>query len=126
MLKYCQQVVVLLLVMCLIGCQTTTTIKQPRPATAAQNIRVGDSVKILRKDGFQLLLRVTQITDKAIVGKTREKTVTVTYEEMETLYVRRHDPSKTTGLSVGIAVAVAAALWLLYAIVDGLTFGGSD
>lgn len=124
MLKFWQQFVVLSVVVCLVGCQTLTTIQQPRHATVLEKVRLGDTVTISMKDRTRLILRVAEISDKAIAGTTAGKRISIPFEQIQTIEIKRTERGKSIGaITGGVVVAAVAAIALISYVARAFFFG---
>ena len=104
------------------GCATTTTISQPQPASVANKVQVGDSVSIELKGGAKIRLYVTEIGTKSLSGVSSGQKMTIPYDTMKAVSLKRTDGAKTAALV--LAITAVGAL-LLITVMESLTLGGS-
>jgi hypothetical protein len=90
------------------------TSMRPLPADDAGQwrgqVQVGDDVSVAASNGKTYLLTLTEVDDQKIVGIGDNKKVTIRYEQIQTLEVRKVSVAKTTGLTLGLVAAALVAL----------------
>ena len=102
-------IIYLVLVAFTAGCTTM----RPLPATDAQSlaneIEVGDKIKISRNDYTDVTFKVSAVSDEGISGDG----VFVAYSDIRQVQVRQSSTGKTVGLVAaivaGLAIAIAAS-----------------
>lgn len=118
----------LLVSLSLVGC---TSMRPLSPGDSGQwrgQVQVGDDVSVAASNGKTYLLTLTDVDDQKIVGIGDNKKVTIRYEQIKVLEVRKVSALKTTGLVVG----GLAVLWVVLvtafanAFEDGLRDSGNN
>jgi len=96
------------------------TSMRPLPAGDAGQwrgqVHVGDDVSVAASNGKTYLLTLTEVDDQKIVGFGDNKKVTIRYEQIQTLEVRKVSALKTTAAVGGGILAATAALLLIVII----------
>ena len=99
-------IIYLVLVAFTAGCTTM----RPLPATDAQSlaneIEVGDKIKISRNDYTDVTFKVSAVSDEGISGDG----VFVAYSDIRQVQVRQFSTGKTVGLVAAIVVVLAIAI----------------
>ena len=99
-------IIYLVLVAFTAGCTTM----RPLPATDAQSlaneIEVGDKIKISRNDYTDVTFKVSAVSDEGISGDG----VFVAYSDIRQVQVRQSSTGKTVGLVVAVGLAIAIAI----------------
>lgn len=88
-----------------------TSLRPMPPGEAGQwrgQVHVGDDVSVAATNGKTYLLTLTEVDDQKIVGVGDNKKVTIRYEQIKALEVRKVSALKTTGAVAGGIVALAA------------------
>ncbi len=111
-----QTFIALLLSISLLAC----TSMRPIPASDRQAVRtavkVGDEVSVVATNGKTYLLVLTTVEDDKIVGTGDNKKVTIRYEQIKSIEVRKVSAGKTVGLTAAIIGVTLVALIVLYTI----------
>ncbi len=89
-------------------------------------VHVGDDVSVTASNGKTYLLTLTEVDDQKIVGIGDNKKVTIRYEQIQTLEVRKLSALKTTAAVGGGILAATAALLLVVIIAFKNGFGSDD
>ena len=79
-------------------------------------VKVGDDVSVAAANGKTYLLTLTEVDGEKIVGIGDNKKVTIRYEQIESLQVRKLSAAKSAGLSAGVLATVAVVVVALAAI----------
>ena len=101
------------------SCANYSVIKT-QETSLRDNLKEGDIVRIVTKDGSHLRLRILDITDKAIIGADQrpydrnKKTIPII--EISKLEKIQTSAGKTAGLVAGIVVGVIAITLIYLAI----------
>ena len=101
----------LAVIMAASGCKTYTPISkagspQFTSERVAENLKAGDTVKIITKDGKELKFKVEQIGAETISGEKQS----VAFQEIARLEKRKVSAGKTTALGLGVLGTVAVIL----------------
>lgn len=105
--------VAVLVSLSLIAC---TSMRPLPPGDAGQwrgQVQVGDDVSVAATNGKTYLLTLTEVDDQKIVGIGDNKKVTIRYEQIQQLEVRKLSAAKTvgaTGLTLGAIYLTLLAL----------------
>ncbi|MBV8334512.1 MAG: hypothetical protein JO358_03510 [Alphaproteobacteria bacterium] len=96
----------------LVGLSTACTTMRPIPVDAVgsqirSQVHVGDTVRVLTEDRRSETIEVAELGDTALVGTAAGARVEVPYQSIQRLEVRRVSGAKTTGLIIGVVVAIA-------------------
>lgn len=89
-------------------------------------VHVGDDISVAATNGKTYLLTLTEVDDQKIVGIGDNKKVTIRYEQIRTLEVRKVSALKTTAAVGGGILAATAALLLVVIIAFRNGFGSDD
>ena len=112
----------------LVACTSLRPLPQGEAGQWRGQVHVGDDVSVAATNGKTYLLTLTEVDDQKIVGVGDNKKVTIRYEQIEKLEVRKLNALKTTGAVAGGIVA-AAALVLAVVIIafrNGFDLGDDD
>ncbi len=110
-----RKLIVAVVVPSLVGCHSMQVIDSPGVPATQSRLHVGDQVGVLTKTQRHYDLKVTSIEAERFIGRDRaDKAWSVRYDQIEQLQVEQFDGLRTTGLVVGILVAVYAAALLLF------------
>jgi len=115
----------LLVSLSLLGC---TSMRPLSPGDSGQwrgQVQVGDDVSVAASNGKTYLLTLTEVDDQKIVGISDNKKVTIRYEQIKTLEIRKVNALKTTAAVGGGVLAVVGAL-LVFAVIVFKNGFGSD
>ena len=98
----------------LLSCTSCTTLKRiPRQDLNAQQL-VGSVIRVTTIDGKVLELRLLDVTEDALVGRSQQ----VRLDNVAFVERRVHDPAKTACLGVGrVAAVVVVTVGLLLAVI---------
>ena len=107
---------------CLVACTSMRPIDATRPESVRATVRVGDEVSVNASNGKTYLLVLTAVDDEKIVGTGDNKKVTIRYEQIKSIEVRKVSAGKTAGLTLG----VIGAILLTAIIVFIATFKGIE
>lgn len=89
-------------------------------------VHVGDDISVAATNGKTYLLTLTEVDDQKIVGIGDNKKVTIRYEQIRTLEVRKVSALKTTAAVGGGILAATAALLLVVIIAFKNGIGSDD
>lgn len=89
-------------------------------------VHVGDDISVAATNGKTYLLTLTEVDDQKIVGIGDNKKVTIRYEQIRTLEVRKLSALKTTAAVGGGILAATAALLLVVIIAFKNGIGSDD
>jgi len=106
----------LLVSLSLVGC---TSLRPLPPGDGGQwrgQVQVGDDVSVAASNGKTYLLTLTEVDDQKIVGISDNKKVTIRYEQIKTLEIRKVNALKTTAAVGGGILAVVGAV-LVFAVI---------
>lgn len=95
---------------CLVACTSMRPIDATRPESVRATVRVGDEVSVNASNGKTYLLVLTAVDDEKIVGTGDNKKVTIRYEQIKSIEVRKVSAAKTVGTTVGVLAVVYVAL----------------
>lgn len=116
----------LLVSLSLIAC----TSMRPLPAGEAGQwrgqVHVGDDVSVAATNGKSYLLTLTEVDEQKIVGVGDNKKVTIRYEQIKALEVRKISALKTTAAVGGGLLATATALIVLVIVAFKNGWGVED
>lgn len=96
--------------LCLVACTSLRPLPEGSTGQWRGQVKVGDDVSVAAANGKTYLLTLTEVDGEKIVGIGDNKRVTIRYEQIESLEVRKLSTAKTAGLSVGVVVGVLVAL----------------
>lgn len=108
--------------LCLVACTSMRPLPEGSPGQWRGQVKVGDDVSVAAANGKTYLLTLTEVDGEKVVGIGDNKKVTIRYEQIESLEVRKLNKAKTVGLSIGAVLAVVVALigFTVYTIDQGL------
>lgn len=110
--------------LCLVSCTSMRPLPSGEPKTVQQSVKVGDEVSVVATNGKTYLLVLTAVDDEKIVGTGDNKKVSIRYEQIKSIEVRRVSAGKTAGLTTGILVgAFLVFVGLIAAGAFGEPFG---
>lgn len=104
--------VVVLMVLGLLGCSTTTQLTRPSPPILRAAVAPGDSVSVLTRDGNRHEFEVDSVTDDEIRGTG----VSIRFGDIEDMRVTRFSTGKTAAAGLGGIGLVAVALGAIFVI----------
>jgi hypothetical protein len=109
-----RNIVVLLCLACMTACTSMRVIDEPGRQNLAQKVEVGDLVSLTTRDGKHYDLTITQVDETTLVGRDgSDKPWRVNRKAIEQLEVKRVSALKTGGLTLGVIVVAAAALFFV-------------
>ena len=89
------------------GCTTIKPIDVDDQTTFAEQIKVGDKVRLAYLDERVREIRVTEVNDQEIIGKLESGAVVIAdWRDIYDVEQVRISPLKTAGAAVGIIVAI--------------------
>ncbi len=102
----------------LIGCTTMKAVERPTPSTANEVI-VGDDVRVTTKAGKTYELEVTAVAETSMTGREKTgKLWKVPFDQIQTLEVEKVSAAKSAGLGLAVTVllGIAAVIATGYAL----------
>lgn len=102
--------------LCLVACTSLRPLPEGPSGQWRGQVKVGDDVSVVAANGKTYLLTLTEVDGEKIVGIGDNKKVTIRYEQIESLELRKLSAAKTAGLSAGVLAAVAVVVVALAAI----------
>ena len=100
----------------LVACTSLRPLPSGEAGQWRGQVHVGDDVSVAATNGKTYLLTLTEVDDQKIVGIGDNKKVTIRYEQIQSLEVRKLSVAKTAGLSLGVIAGVALAAIAFVAI----------
>lgn len=102
-------------VIALNGCTRTNNVK-PDPDLIAQQVKVGDEVKITTHSGEEFNFWVREVGEDALSGSEQQhdqgEHYTVAYDDIASIEVHGLDGPKTTAIVLGVLLLIAAIVAL--------------
>ena len=102
--------------LCLVACTSLRPVPEGPAGQWRGQAKVGDDVSVVAANGKTYLLTLTEVDGEKIVGIGDNKKVTIRYEQIESLQVRKLSAAKSAGLSAGVLATVAVVVVALAAI----------
>lgn len=106
--------------LCLASCTSMRPVPSGEPKTVQQSVKVGDDVSVVAANGKTYLLLLTAVDNEKIVGTGDNKKVSIRYEQIKSMEVRRVSAGKTAGLTTAV---VAGALLVFIGLFAAGAFG---
>lgn len=106
----------LLVSLSLVGCTSMRPLPAGDSGQWRGQVQVGDDVSVAASNGKTYLLTLTEVDDQKIVGIGDNKKVTIRYEQIKTLEIRKVSALKTTAAVGGGVLAVVGAV-LVFAVI---------
>jgi hypothetical protein len=121
--------IVVLASLSLVACTNMQAIDASRPQSVRGALKVGDEVSVVARNGKTYLLMLTTVDDEKIVGTGDNKKVTIRYEQIQSIEVRKVSTGKTAAAIGGTALAIGALLlvtvFVLFKASGNEVFGGN-
>ncbi|MES2682981.1 MAG: hypothetical protein V4650_05620 [Pseudomonadota bacterium] len=119
-----QTLIALLTAFCLTACTSMRAVPSGEKQAVRAELKVGDEVSVSAVNGKTYLLVLTAVDEEKITGVGNNQKVTMRYEQIRTLEIRKLSVVKTAGLSIGvIAGAFLVFVGLFVAGAFGEPFG---
>lgn len=111
--------------LCLVACTSLRPVPEGPSGQWRGQVKAGDAVSVVASNGKTYLLTLIEVDKEKIIGVGDNKKVTIRYEQIESLELRKASAGKTTALVGGTILAVTALAYLaLYLVFQG--FDGND
>jgi hypothetical protein len=119
-----RKAVVAVMLVSLVGCTTTQTLRDVTPETVVHQVEPGDRAIIVAKNGKTYDLLVLEVGTDSLVGKTEPgKLYRVKYTAIESIRIERTDRARARE---GVALLVLVGIGLVVLIVVGMRKLGEE
>ncbi len=118
------RILLVIILMTLTACVTAPRVINHDSQTALAEIKLGEWVEVIKRDGEEVGFWVTEVTDTGIAGaeglRRQGRKHDIAYTDMQALTLKRTDAAKTAlAWTLGIALIPAAVAWPAFPIGGG-------